>query len=300
MRKKFMIATAGIAAAMIMATGCSSKAPAETTPAQTEAAVGTTEAETDSLEVETGEAPGTSAEETTEEGVEVDIPLKISGLIHSVDGNEIVADNQSENSAQGDMILMVDENSTFILDPDGMPVDLADVKEGKFEAYLGPAMTMSLPPQAFPYVVIVNIPEDAVVPQYLVAAGAAEEKDGKTILTATDGTEYEIAADAQVVPYLTKNIVKLTDVVEGSECMADGPFYTAGCGLMLLGNGRIKYLGNGSQHLLVIDRFRDRVPQILIALDMSRYADLMKHLRNIIFQILRHILRLILVRLDLP
>lgn len=226
MRKKFMIATAGIAAAMIMATGCSSKAPAETTPAQTEAAAGTTEAETDSLEVETGEAPGTSAEETTEEGVEVDIPLKISGLIHSVDGNEIVADNQSENSVQGDMILMVDENSTFILDTDGMPVDLADVKEGKFEAYLGPAMTMSLPPQAFPYVVIVNIPEDAVVPQYLVAAGAAEEKDGKTILTATDGTEYEISADAQVVPYLTKNIVKLTDVVEGSECMvwqnADG------------------------------------------------------------------------------
>ena len=38
---------------------------------------------------------------------------------------------------------MVDENSTFILDPDGMPVDLADVKEGKFEACLGPAMTMS-------------------------------------------------------------------------------------------------------------------------------------------------------------
>ena len=53
MRKKFMIATAGIAAAMIMATGCSSKAPAETTPSQTEAAAGTTEAETDSLEVET-------------------------------------------------------------------------------------------------------------------------------------------------------------------------------------------------------------------------------------------------------
>ena len=226
MRKKFMIATAGIAAAMIMATGCSSKTPAETTPSQTESAAETTETETESPAVETGEAPGTSAEETTGEEMEVDIPLKISGLIHSVDGNEIVADNQSENSAQGDMILMVDENSTFILDTDGMPVDLADVKEGKFEAYLGPAMTMSLPPQAFPYVVIVNIPEDAVVPQYLVAAGAAEEKDGKTMLTATYGTEYEIAADAQVVPYLTKNIVKLTDVVEGSECMvwqnADG------------------------------------------------------------------------------
>ena len=38
-------------------------------------------------------------------------------------------------------------------------------------------------------------------------------------IKSTDGTEYEIAADAQVVPYLTKNIVKLTDVVEGSECM---------------------------------------------------------------------------------
>lgn len=227
MRKKFMIATAGIAAAMIMATGCSSKTPAETTPSQTESAAETTEAETESAAVETGEAPGTSVEETTGEEMEIDIPLKISGLIHSVDGDEINADNQSENSAQGDMILKVDEDSTYILDVDGMPVDLADVQEdSKFEAYLGPAMTMSLPPQAFPYVVIVNIPEDATVPQYAVAAGEVEEKDGKTILTATDGTEYEIAADAQVLPYLTKNIVKLTDVVEGSRCMvwqnADG------------------------------------------------------------------------------
>ncbi len=226
MRKKFMIATAGIAAAMIMATGCSSKTPAETTPSQTESVAETTEAETESAAVETGEAPGTSAEETTGETVDLDIPLKIFGLIHSVDGSEIVVDNQSENSAQGDMILMVDENNTFVLDTDGMPVDLADIQEGNFEAYLGPAMTMSLPPQAFPYVVIVNIPEDAAVPQYMVAAGAAEEKDGKTILTATDGTEYEIASDAQVFPYLTKNIVKLTDVVEGSKCLvwqnADG------------------------------------------------------------------------------
>ena len=62
---------------------------------------------------------------------------------------------------------------------------------------------------------------------------------------------------------------------------------------MLLGNGRIKYLGNGSQHLLVIDRFRDRVPQILIALDVRRHADLVDHCRDLALKRLRLVLALL-------
>lgn len=216
MRKNMMIATAGIAAVMMMASGCSSKTPAETTPVQTESTVQETTAqeseETVEEVVETGAAPG--AEEN------LDIPLKIFGEITEVGEDQITVDNQSGNSSDGEIILMIDPENTYVLDgKDGLPVNLTDVQLGSFEAYLGPAMTMSLPPQATPYVVIVNIPEDMAAPQYAVAAGEVEEKDGKTILTANDGNEYEIAEDVQVLPYLTKNIVKLDDITEGSKCL---------------------------------------------------------------------------------
>lgn len=43
----------------------------------------------------------------------------------------------------------------------GLPVDVKDVQAGdSFEAYLGDAMTMSLPPQNTPDIVFVNVPED--------------------------------------------------------------------------------------------------------------------------------------------
>lgn len=61
---------------------------------------------------------------------------------------------------------------------------------------------------------------------------------------------------------------------------------------MLLGNGRIQYLGNRHQHFLFFHRNDDGIPQILIALDMRRNSDLMKKLRNIILQVLAYVISL--------
>ncbi len=39
------------------------------------------------------------------------------------------------------------------------------------------------------------------------------------MLTTTEGVEYEIAQDCQILPYLTRNMVTLSDLNEGKKCL---------------------------------------------------------------------------------
>lgn len=78
---------------------------------------------------------------------------RIYGVITDVSASEqtITVDNQSDVSSTGEMILTIDPSNTEIIDAQtGLPVELSEVQSGSFEAYLGDAMTMSLPPQCTP------------------------------------------------------------------------------------------------------------------------------------------------------
>ena len=90
---------------------------------------------------------------------------------------------------------------------------------GSFEAYLSPVMTMSLPPQTTPEMVIVNIPEDFDAPQYVAAAGPVEETEDGLVLTAGDDTRYVLEEEMEILPYLTKNIVTVEDIEKDSRCL---------------------------------------------------------------------------------
>ena len=228
MKKRFMALTAGAAAAMMMVTGCSGQADqtATSAPAQTETAAETetgTEKESET-ETKVSETEG-GAEETQQEIPEQSleepsVPLKIWGEITEVTDRVIYVDNQSENSSPGEFVLTIDPDTTRILDGEsGLPVDYDAIEKGRFEAYLGPAMTMSLPPQALAEMVIVNIKEDAPAAQYVIAAGSVDEKDGVKTLTGKDGTEYALSQEVSIIPYLTRQMVRLEDIGEDSQCL---------------------------------------------------------------------------------
>ncbi len=232
MKKRFMALTAGAAAAMMIVTGCSGQADqtATSAPAQTETAAETetgTEKESET-ETKVSETEG-GAEETVEETQqeipeqsleEPSVPLKIWGEITEVTDRVIYVDNQSENSSPGEFVLTIDPDTTRILDGEsGLPVDYDAIEKGRFEAYLGPAMTMSLPPQALAEMVIVNIKEDAPAAQYVIAAGSVDEKDGVKTLTGKDGTEYALSQEVSIIPYLTRQMVRLEDIGEDSQCL---------------------------------------------------------------------------------
>ena len=76
-----------------------------------------------------------------EDGAVSEAPVKISGVIKEVGEDTITVDNQSENAPSGEIILTIDPENTVLADGQtGLPVTLADVAEGSFEAYLGPGI----------------------------------------------------------------------------------------------------------------------------------------------------------------
>lgn len=249
MKKKYMtIAAAGMTGLMLILGGCSGQAAGATSAAEsetesetetaTESETGTesgtvnenqaepeTSAEAHKTEALSGaEGPGDGAVETLSgaggSGIDISVPVHVWGTIVSADEEGIMVDNQSDNSSRGEMLLTVDPEHTAIIGAaDGLPVELGDIQKGPFEAYLGPAMTMSLPPQVTPYVVIVNIPEDSRAPQYAVAFDSIQATDSGEILIANDETEYVLAENVEMIPYLTRNIVTLEDIREDSRVL---------------------------------------------------------------------------------
>ncbi len=218
--KKKQLAVWMMAAALsaVMMTGCGQKDTAEQAENTEDQTADSEEATMPDEDMEIDPEFGVDPDENGD--APASMAPAVFGVITDVSGNEITVDNQSDISSKGEMILMIDSDHTYLLDAStGLPVDVKDVQTGgSFEAYLGDAMTMSLPPQNTPDIVFVNLPEDIAMPAYAVAAEDPTEADGVWTLEATDGTVYEVTEDAQVVPYLTKNIVKMQDVQKGTAC----------------------------------------------------------------------------------
>ena len=150
-----------------------------------------------------------------------DTAARIYGEVEEISEEDIIVDNQSDMSSQGEMILTIDPENTVLVDGEsGLPLELSDVEKGGFVAYLGPAMTLSLPPQCTPEVLIVNLPEDGDAPYYAVIAEEPIVGDNSYLtVKATDGATYVIPDNANVKPFRTRNILSVEDIHAGTRCL---------------------------------------------------------------------------------
>lgn len=223
MKKRYLVLAAGMALSLGLATGCAARTTETEASTAEETVMDGSEEATDGSEaadsVEDNET-GKEADTEGEDGLMASETLRIWGNIEAVEDGMITVDNQSGLSSPGEMIFTIDPEYTKILDAvSGYPVELEDIELGTFQAYLGPAMTMSLPPQTTPEMVIVNIPQDFHAPDYVTARGAIEETElGQTLMT-VDGVAYVLTKETEVLPYLTRNIVTAQDINEGSKCL---------------------------------------------------------------------------------
>jgi hypothetical protein len=147
--------------------------------------------------------------------------LRIYGPVEGFEDGALVVDNQSGVSGAGSMVLNIDPEQTLVLDAVyGYPVQLDQIEKGDtVYAYIGDAMTMSLPPHVNAELVLCQVPEDGAAPAYVTASSMTEGADGSWSLTAADGTEYAVPAACEILPYLTRNIVMLEDIHAGSRCL---------------------------------------------------------------------------------
>ncbi len=155
--------------------------------------------------------------------------LRIEGVVLEAGEDSILLDRQFPDGYHEETILHIDPERTLILDSvSGFPAEAGKIEKGdSLYVYVGPTMTMSLPPQMTAVLILTDTPQDAAAPSYIHAAGSLEA-DGQDgwILKGTDGTQIKVPADCQIQPYLTRQIVMLSDITAGRYCLvwtgADG------------------------------------------------------------------------------
>ena len=178
-----------------------------------------------------------SAEEAPENSAERArlTPVRVWGTVTWLESGGIFLENSDETDAYHEIILHGED--ILCLDAvTGLPMDIASIKDGDtIYAYVGPAMTMSLPPQATAQLILANIPADFAVPESVQIASVAPQAVTaiyppapltQVTFTTTAGQEITITDEAQLTPYLTKQMVTLEQLQPGSRLLvwkgADG------------------------------------------------------------------------------
>ena len=155
-------------------------------------------------------------------------PVRVWGTLTWLEDGGMLVQNSNENDPLHEVILHGE--SILCLDAvTGEPMDITSLKDGDtIYAWVGNAMTMSLPPQATAILVLGNIPADYGVPQFYEISSVTPQAmiaiyPAPTLtwteVTATDGTVLKITDEAELTPYLTKNIVRLEDLIPGTRIL---------------------------------------------------------------------------------
>ena len=125
-----------------------------------------------------------------------------------------------ESESKGECIFHVNEETLLFDNGAGTRTGIDSLKAGDgVYVYHSPAMTMSLPPQTTGEVIIGKIPADQKAPEYITAVSMTANADGSWTLVSAAGKEYAVSADCRIMPYLTRQIVSLEDVEQGSNLL---------------------------------------------------------------------------------
>ncbi len=226
MRKKFWVLCC-TAALAVSAAGCSlaEKAPAQETQTEQQTQV----METEQTAEETEEAEELAAAPET---------VRFHGTVtkpEGGDGSQLFMDAVIDGvEGEQEVILNISEETVILDAVEGLPLQIEKIKSGDMVySYMSPAMTASLPPQSFAYVMLANIPADFRVPALEKVKSLTLNDDGSAVVEAVSGTVYQIPADCTLLPYLTRNMVAVQDLTEGrnflvwSELGEDGKEETA-------------------------------------------------------------------------
>ena len=161
-------------------------------------------------------------------------PVRVWGAVTRLENGAVLLKNSNENDPYHEVVLHLAETTPVVDAVTGLPLD-RELRDGEtVYAWVGPAMTLSLPPQAAAEVVVANIPEDFGAPQYYQVARIRQTtsagRDGpltavEVAVTGGLGLALEepglrITVQAELLPWKTRQIVQLEDLQPGSQFLA--------------------------------------------------------------------------------
>ena len=152
----------------------------------------------------------------------------LDGMV-CMDGRVISAENgrlHLNRRVEGGMteVVVTLSKDTKILDAvNGFPISVENLDDGEaVRVYTGQAMTLSLPPITNGILVLADVPADFGFPTYAVVESLTQEPDKADgtaagyILETADGKKYTVSDSTVLLPYLTRNMVYVTDLKKGT------------------------------------------------------------------------------------
>ena len=125
------------------------------------------------------------------------------------DGLHLV--NPDPEDPYNEVILHVSPETAVADGALGLPGGVESITDGdRLDAWIGPAVMMSLPPQAVAAAVVVNLPEGMAVGYHSVVT--AELSEAGVAVTAADGAAFTVPPTADISPWRTRQIVRLEDI----------------------------------------------------------------------------------------
>ena len=161
-------------------------------------------------------------------------PVRVWGAVTRLENGAVLLKNSNENDPYHEVVLHLAETTPVVDAVTGLPLD-RELRDGEvIYAWVGPAMTLSLPPQAAAEVVVAGIPADFGAPQYYQVARIRQTtsagRDGpwtavEVAVTSGLGLALEepglrITVQAELLPWKTRQIVQLEDLQPGSQFLA--------------------------------------------------------------------------------
>jgi len=153
-------------------------------------------------------------------------PTKVWGKVSPWDAEGVFLKNDDKDDRFREVVVHIGD-APAVDAATGLPLDMESVKEGDtLYAWIGPAATMSLPPQVFAKVVVGNVPEDAACPEYyeLTSGGWIDPAGSDEIVFGVKSEDEQshdltIPLDAEVTPWLTRQIIRLEGIEAGSQIL---------------------------------------------------------------------------------
>lgn len=150
-------------------------------------------------------------------------PVRVWGKVTRLESGSLLLKNDNADDIYNEIVVHLAKGVPCVDAVTGLPMDMSKVKDGDtLYAWVGNAMTMSLPPQTSALIVVGNIPADYRVPEfYRITGFAVYPAPGRTEvrLPVAGGETLTVPVSAQLTPWLTKNIVTVDDLVPGSQIL---------------------------------------------------------------------------------
>lgn len=151
-------------------------------------------------------------------------PTRVWGKVSPWEGEGISLKNDDKDDPMSEVVLNVGEDTAIVDAATGLPMDRTAIKEGDtLYAWIGPAATMSLPPQVFPTVIVGNVPAGANPPELCEIAQnvrrfAPEDQKNPVFPLAGRGT-LEVTDKTVYTPWRTRQIVTIEDLIPGTRVL---------------------------------------------------------------------------------